>query len=94
MFKRNDDVICINNNNGKFPITIGKSYKVLYFKKHENMILKHALPIEKEEPLKKELESFIDCVIGNKKPLVSGRVARQALAVALEIQNQIWPRRK
>lgn len=39
MFKRNDDVICINNNNGKFPITIGKSYKVLYFKKHENMIV-------------------------------------------------------
>ncbi len=31
------------------------------YKKHQQQILKHSLPIEREEPLKKELEHFIDC---------------------------------
>ncbi len=48
------------------------------------------LPIEKEQPLQKELESFIACVTNNSEPLVSGPVAREALAVALKIQRQIW----
>ena len=55
---------------------------------------KHALPIEKEQPLKKELAAFIHCVRHNETPLVSGPVARQALAVALHIRDQIWKRRK
>jgi len=53
-------------------------------------ITKTNLPIEKEQPLQKELESFINCVINKTTPLVSGKVARSALAVALEIQKQIW----
>jgi len=32
----------------------------------------------------------MDGIINKKTPLVSGPVAREALAVALEIQNQIW----
>jgi hypothetical protein len=36
------------------------------------------------------LASFIDCVTTGKTPLVSGSVAREALKVALEIQEQIW----
>lgn len=55
------------------------------YKKTGPMILKHALPIEKEEPLKKELEHFIDCVRDNKRPIVSGVEGREALKVALEI---------
>ncbi len=59
------------------------------YKKQNNRILKHALPIEKEEPLKAELESFIDCIRDNKKPLVSGIEGRDALKVALSISDKI-----
>lgn len=67
-----------------------KDAKACVYKKSGLTITKVNLPIEKEEPLQKELLSFIDCVIAHKEPLVSGRVARDALAVALKIQNQIW----
>ncbi len=59
------------------------------YKKHGGMISKHALPIEKEEPLKKELESFIDCVCNNTQPVVSGIEGREALKLALEICRNI-----
>ena len=59
------------------------------YKKHENQILKHALPIEKEQPLQKELEHFIDCVREDKTPYVSGKEGREALKVALEISKII-----
>ena len=39
--------------------------------------------IEKDEPLKLELVHFIDCVLHDRKPLVSGEDGRHALAVAL-----------
>ena len=52
-------------------------------------IIKKRLKIKKEEPLKKELESFVDCVMNKKRPLVSGKEGRRALAVALEIGKKI-----
>jgi len=67
-----------------------KEAKACVYKKKGLAITKEDLPIEKEQPLQKELESFIDCVANHKEPLVSGPVARDALKVALEIQNQIW----
>ena len=67
-----------------------KDAKACLYKKSDSAIVKVDLPIEKEQPLQKELASFIDCVIAHKEPLVSGRIARDALAVALKIQNQIW----
>jgi len=39
--------------------------------------------IEKEEPLKLELEHFIDCIRHDKEPLVSGQDGKYALQVAL-----------
>ena len=60
------------------------------YKKKGLKITKVDLPIEKEEPLQKELESFLSCIIEHKEPIVSGAVAKEALRVALEIQNQIW----
>lgn len=60
------------------------------YKKHQNQILKHSLPIEQEEPLKKELEHFIDCIHMDQKPLISGREGREALVVALQISDTIW----
>jgi len=60
------------------------------YRKHENQILKHALPIEKEEPLRREIEHFLDCIEDNQTPLISGKEGTQALKVALEIGQQIW----
>jgi predicted dehydrogenase len=60
------------------------------YRKHENQILKHALPIEKEQPLKRELEHFVDCVMNNKTPIVSGIEGKKALVLALKITELIW----
>jgi len=59
------------------------------YKKHHGTILKHALPIEKEEPLKKELEAFVACVRDNTEPVVSGVDGRAALKLALELSESI-----
>jgi predicted dehydrogenase len=67
-----------------------KNEEAFIYKKTPLGITKDALPIEKEQPLKKELVSFIDCVIQNKAPLVSGEIAKEALALALRIQKLIW----
>jgi len=67
-----------------------KNAEAIVYKKIGHSITKENLPIEKEQSLQKELESFLDCVIEHKEPLVSGVVAREALGVALKIQNQIW----
>lgn len=67
-----------------------KNEEAFIYKKTVSGITKESLPIEKEQPLKKELLSFIDCVKNNKTPVVSGRVARQALALALDMQKIIW----
>ena len=63
------------------------------YKKFGKIITKHALPIEKEEPLKKELTAFIDCVQRKKKPIVSGIEARDALKLALQITKDLWDRK-
>ncbi|MEM7816423.1 MAG: Gfo/Idh/MocA family oxidoreductase [Candidatus Aenigmatarchaeota archaeon] len=70
-----------------------KEAKAFVYKKTKTTITKEALPIEKEEPLKKELESFIDCVIFKKKPIVSGKTAKEALSLALKIQKHIWKKK-
>jgi predicted dehydrogenase len=67
-----------------------KEAKATVYRKTGFLIRKENLPIEKEEPLPKELKSFLDCVNDKTEPLVSGPVAREALKVALDIQNQIW----
>jgi len=60
------------------------------YKKQKKQILKHSLPIEKEEPLKRELEHFVDCVKNDKIPLITGVEGRDALKVALAISRKIW----
>lgn len=67
-----------------------KNAEASVYRKLADKISKERLPIEKEQPLQKELASFIDCVLNRKEPMVSGLIARDALAVALSIQKQIW----
>lgn len=52
-------------------------------------IVREPVPIEKVEPLKVELQSFIDCVRARQTPVVSGESAKLALDLAFEITRQI-----
>jgi predicted dehydrogenase len=52
-------------------------------------IVREPVPIQKDEPLKLELEHFVECVNARQRPLVSGESAKQALDLALEITKQI-----
>jgi len=63
------------------------------YKKDKTAITKTAIPIGKEEPLKAEIEDFIACIQHNRKPVVSGLEAYQALKLATQIRNIIWKRR-
>lgn len=60
------------------------------YRKDGDKITKESVWVKKEEPLKKEIASFLECVSSNKRPLVSGKEGREALRVALKIQNLIW----
>ncbi|MDE2214244.1 MAG: Gfo/Idh/MocA family oxidoreductase [Candidatus Omnitrophica bacterium] len=64
------------------------------YNKDERGISKRNIPIEKEEPLKKELEHFLDCVREDKTPKVSGVEGREALKIALDITQKIWEHRQ
>jgi predicted dehydrogenase len=52
-------------------------------------VVREPVPIEKDEPLKLELQHFIQCVAEKQTPKVSGEAGREALEVALEITRQI-----
>ncbi|MDA7915736.1 Gfo/Idh/MocA family oxidoreductase [Verrucomicrobia bacterium] len=52
-------------------------------------IVREPVPIERAEPLRLEIESFVDCVNEKRTPLVCGASAKKALDLALEITRQI-----
>jgi len=52
-------------------------------------IVREAVPIEKGEPLRRELEHFVRCASAGREPAVSGAMAKRALDLALEISRQI-----
>jgi predicted dehydrogenase len=52
-------------------------------------IVREPVLIEKDEPLKRELVSFVECARAGLQPKVSGREATAALELALEITRQI-----
>jgi predicted dehydrogenase len=51
-------------------------------------IVREPVPIEKDEPLKLELQHFVECVRARRTPVVSGESAKQALDLAFEITRQ------
>ena len=65
-----------------------KQEAVLY-RKFGKLILPRKIYIKKQQPLKKELFSFIECIKHGKKPLVSGGEGRNALKIALDITKKI-----
>ena len=52
-------------------------------------IVREPIPITKEEPLKLELQHFIECVRARQTPTVSGESAKEALDLAFEITRLI-----
>ena len=48
---------------------------------------KRVSQIEKEEPLRKELEHFIDCVENDKEPLINGYEGLKILEIAIKAEN-------
>jgi predicted dehydrogenase len=63
--------------------------EALIYKKINGQIVSEKIDIQKESPLEKELASFVDCIANNKKPVVSGKEAYEALKVALDILKKI-----
>ena len=59
------------------------------YRKVDNRITREKIPVQKDEPLKLELYSFVDCVQARRSPVVGGAQAADALAIAMEITNQI-----
>ena len=52
-------------------------------------VVREPVPIAKEEPLKLELQHFINCVREKQIPAVSGESAKRALDLAFEITRQV-----
>jgi predicted dehydrogenase len=74
--------------NAYISVDYKHSCATIYRKENHN-ILKERIAIDQTPPLQSELTSFLDCIIAGKKPVVSGKEARQALSLAIKIQNKI-----
>lgn len=59
------------------------------YRKIRSQITREAIPVIKEEPLRRQLESFLECVGTRTAPVVSGIHASQALRVAVQILEEI-----
>jgi predicted dehydrogenase len=55
----------------------------------DGQITRESVAMEKEEPLKRELQSFVECARRGLQPLVSGSGAAAALQLAIEITEMI-----
>ncbi len=55
----------------------------------EKQILPRALPVEKNEPLKLQFASFLECVATRQRPRVDGEAAARALSLAASVQRAI-----
>jgi len=81
----------------KLRVFQGDSYLSLDYQEQEGElywkegmeIKKQPVSVEKVEPLKRELEAFIDCAIAGRQPAVSGREATAALELAIDITHLI-----
>jgi len=59
------------------------------YRRESGKITRHKVPIEREEPLKQQLVSFIECASTGRQPRVSGFQATAALELAVKITKQI-----
>jgi predicted dehydrogenase len=57
----------------------------MIYRTEGSRIVREKMPLEKDEPLKLEIKSFLECVRASQKPIVPGEHGRQALRVASDI---------
>jgi len=67
----------------RLPAEAGAAHEI------DPRIVKEDIFIDKAEPLRVELESFVECVRSRKRPLVSGEEGRDALRVASQIVEKL-----
>ncbi len=67
----------------RLPAETGAAHEI------DPRIVKEDIFIDKAEPLRVELESFVECVRSRKRPLVSGEEGRDALRVASQIVEKL-----
>ena len=56
---------------------------------NEKFIVYEKPSIIKDDPLQMELANFINSIQGKETPIVTGKAGRDALEVAIQIQNMI-----
>ena len=59
------------------------------YRRLDGAITREEVPIERDEPLKRQLASFIECAATGREPKVSGFEATAALELAVEITKRI-----
>src|SRR5438094_7902976 len=59
------------------------------YRRVNGQITRDPVAIEKEEPLRQQLASFVDCALSGGEPKVSGSHAAAALELAVEITKRI-----
>ena len=59
------------------------------YRRESGRITRDKVPIEREEPLKSQLASFIECASSGREPRVSGFQATAALELAVEITKRM-----
>src|SRR5437764_428739 len=59
------------------------------YRRVDGQITREPVPIDKEEPLRQQLASFVDCALTGGEPKVSGSHAAAALELAVEITKRI-----
>ncbi|MDI6800789.1 MAG: Gfo/Idh/MocA family oxidoreductase [Thermodesulfovibrionales bacterium] len=74
---------------GSYLLVDYHNMEVKKFSRKGNELLQETIRLERKEPLKEELEDFIRCVITRQKPLVSAIEGRNALGIALQINDII-----
>lgn len=72
-----------------FKKLLGGAHATLVTEFAGKRIVREPVPIDKGEPLKRELADFLACAREGLKPKVSGREATAALELALEITKRI-----
>ena len=74
----------VNDETSKYKMTIPFDYKG-----NTKLIGYHKPDLSKGDPLRMELENFILSIQGKQEPIVSGKDGRNALEVAIKIQEMI-----
>ncbi len=71
-----------------------KAQEGVIYSREDKEIKREKLDLTKGEPLKLEIKSFVESIKTKTTPQVSGNDGRNALAVAIEIANQIQQKKK